>query len=50
MSRLETIATRQRSTRLRDAFFALAIAAAAAVSVTSVAACQTSAPTVATAR
>jgi hypothetical protein len=36
MNRLTNIATRQRSTRLRDAFFALCVAAAAVVSVTTV--------------
>ena len=36
-NRLSSIATRQRSTRLRDAFFAACVAAAALVSVTTVA-------------
>jgi hypothetical protein len=35
-NRLATIATRQRSTRLRDAMFAAFIALAAAIAVTSV--------------
>jgi hypothetical protein len=35
-SRLHTIATRQRSTRVRDALFAACIALAAAVSISSV--------------
>jgi len=36
MTRLDNIATRQRTTRLRDAFFALCVAAASLVSVTAV--------------
>lgn len=41
MNRLDTIATRQRKTVVRDAFFAVAIALAAFVSVTTVStACQ----------
>jgi hypothetical protein len=36
MNRLSNIATRQRSTRLRDAFFALCLAAAGVVSVTTI--------------
>ena len=35
-NRLETIATRQQGTRLRDAFFAACVALAAAVSITTV--------------
>ena len=37
-SRLETIATRQRKSFVRDAFFAIAVAGAALVGMTSVAA------------
>jgi hypothetical protein len=41
MTRLTNIATRQRSTRFRDVFFALGIAAASIVSITAVTtACQ----------
>lgn len=36
MTRLDTIATRQRSSRLRDAVFAACLALAAVVSLTSV--------------
>lgn len=36
MTRLENIATRQRSTRIRDAVFATFVALAAAVSITTV--------------
>jgi hypothetical protein len=36
MTRLDNIATRQSKTRVRDAFFALCIALAAAVSITTV--------------
>jgi hypothetical protein len=37
-NRLATIATRQRSTRVRDAFFAACVALAAVVSVTTLSA------------
>ena len=41
MTRLQTIATRQKSTRARDTFFALCLALTAAVSVTTlVSGCQ----------
>ena len=41
MNRLDTIATRQSKTRVRDAFFAAAVALAAIVSITTVStACQ----------
>ena len=41
MNRLDTIATRQKTSRIRDAFFAGAVAFAAVVSVTTVStACQ----------
>ena len=41
MNRLDTIATRQRKSRVRDAIFATAIAFAAIISITSVStACQ----------
>ena len=41
MSRLQTIATRQKTTRVRDTFFALCLAFTAAVSVTTlVSGCQ----------
>ena len=41
MNRLSNIATRQRSTRIRDAVFALCVAAATVVSFTAVTtACQ----------
>jgi hypothetical protein len=36
MTRLDNIATRQSKTRVRDAFFAMCIALAAAVSITTV--------------
>ena len=36
MNRLSNIATRQRSTRLRDAFFALCLAVAGAASITTI--------------
>jgi hypothetical protein len=41
MNRLDTIATRQKHSRVRDAFFAVALAVAAVVSITTVrTACQ----------
>jgi hypothetical protein len=41
MNRLDTIATRQRKSRVRDAIFAVSIAIAAVVSITTVStACQ----------
>lgn len=41
MNRLDTIATRQKQSRVRDAFFAVALAVAALVSITGVqTACQ----------
>lgn len=41
MNRLDTIATRQKQSRVRDAFFAAALAIAAVVSITTVGtACQ----------
>ena len=50
-NRLETIATRQRKTRVRDAIFALCVARAAAVAMTSVAnAAEAAAPSYVTAR
>jgi hypothetical protein len=41
MNRLDSIATRQKTSRIRDAIFAVALAVAAVVSVTTVStACQ----------
>ena len=36
MTRLDNIATRQSQTRIRDAFFAMCVAVAAAISITTV--------------
>lgn len=45
-NRLDTIATRQKSTRLRDAFFAACVALAAVVAITTVStACDAATPT-----
>ena len=49
-NRLETIASRQRRTRVRDVIFAACFAVAAVLAMTSVAsACNTGAPTTVTA-
>jgi hypothetical protein len=47
MTRLSNIATRQRTTRVRDALFALCVACAAVVSVTAIStACHAATTTV----
>jgi hypothetical protein len=46
MNRLDTIATRQKTSRVRDMFFAVAVAFAAVVSITTVStACQAASTT-----
>jgi len=46
MNRLDTIATRQKTSRVRDMFFAVAIAFAAVISITTVStACQAASTT-----
>jgi len=46
MNRLDTIATRQKTSRVRDMFFAVAVAFAAVVAITTVStACQAASTT-----